>query len=257
MSASSKNQRREAARQRAEALRAETARKEKRARLIMIASTVVGLALLVVLIFVIVGQGSQSAFEDVEIKPQNVEDGEVVFGDEDAAAELVVFSDYMCPHCGTFEDVNGDDLQELIDTDNVSISYFPVAYLDGSSNGSKFSTRSTNAAYCVADGDKEMFPEFHAALFADQPEMRTPGFSNEEMAEIADGLGLNDDVQQCIIDETFEDYVTAASQFAGSEHDVSGTPTAFLNGDDLSEDLDVRWDQPGELKDAALAKANE
>src|SRR5699024_12111323 len=106
-------------------LRAETARKEKRARLIMIASTVVGLALLVVLIFVIVGQGSQSAFEDVEIKPQNVEDGEVVFGDEDAAAELVVFSDYMCPHCGTFDDVNGDDLLELIDNDYVTISYVP------------------------------------------------------------------------------------------------------------------------------------
>lgn len=257
MSASSKNERREAARQRAEALRAETARKEKRARLITIASTVVGLAILAVLVFVIVAQGSKSAFEDVENTPENVEDGAVVFGDDDAAAELVVFSDYMCPHCGTFEQVNDDDLNELIDTDNVSVAYFPVAYLDGSSNGSKYSTRSTNAAYCVADGDKDMFPEFHSALFADQPEMGTPGFSNEEMAEIADGLGLSDDVQQCIIDNTFEDYATAASQFAGSEHDVSGTPTAFLNGEDLADDLDVRWDQPGELKEAVLAEATD
>lgn len=257
MSASSRNQRREAARQRAEALRAETARKEKRARLITVAATVVGLALLVVLIFVIVGQGSQSAFEDVENKPQNVEDGAVVFGEDDAAAELVVFSDYMCPHCGTFEEVNGDDLNELKDTDDVSLAYYPVAYLDGSSNGTKFSTRSTNAAYCVADADKEMFPEFHAALFADQPAQGSPGFTNEEMAEIADGLGIGDDAQQCIIDDEFEDYVTAASQFAGSEYDVTGTPTALLNGDDLGDDLNVAWDREGQLKEAVLAEASQ
>src|SRR5690625_3499725 len=106
----SRNERREAARKRAEQLRAETARKEKRARRITILSTVAGLTVLAILIMVIVAQGSKSPIEAVEHKPQNVVDGAIQFGDVgDEKVETIVYSDYMCPICKTFEDSNGAD----------------------------------------------------------------------------------------------------------------------------------------------------
>src|SRR5690625_4799556 len=79
----SKNARREAARKRAEQLRAETARREKRARLITILSTVAGLTVLAVLIMVIVAQGSKSPIDAVEHQPRNVVNGSIQFGDLD------------------------------------------------------------------------------------------------------------------------------------------------------------------------------
>src|SRR5690625_4777937 len=153
----SKNERREAARQRAEQLRAETARREKRARLITILSTVAGLTVLAVLIMVIVAQGSKSPIDAVEHQPRNVVNGSIQFGDLDnKEVEAVVYADYMCPICNTFEQTNSEDLAELIETDGVVVSYFPLSFLDRFSEGTKFSTRSSNAAMCVAEDRKSV-----------------------------------------------------------------------------------------------------
>src|SRR5690625_7793758 len=122
----SKNARREAARKRAEQLRAETARREKRARLITILSTVAGLTVLAVLIMVIVAQGSKSPIDAVEHRPRNVVNGSIQFGGLDhKQVEAVVYADYMCPLCDSFGVVNSPDLAELLETDRALLSYFP------------------------------------------------------------------------------------------------------------------------------------
>lgn len=249
----SRNERREAARKRAEQLRAETARREKRARLITILSTVAGLTVLAILVMVIVAQGSKSPIEAVEHQPRNVADGSIQFGDLDnQEVEAVVYSDYMCPICKTFEDTNGVDLKELADTEGVVISYFPLSFLDRSSNGTKFSTRSSNAAMCVADGAKDSFIEFHETMFANQPAQGTPGMTNEEMADIAREAGAPESVAECIMNEEFTDYVDAITQYAASEHGVGGTPTVRINEKHLDTDLNVNWTNQGALKTAIL-----
>lgn len=247
----SKNERREAARQRAEQLRTETARREKRARTITILSTVAGLTVLAILVMVIVAQGSKSPIDAVEHQPRNVVNGEVRFGSENPEVELIVFSDYLCPHCKTFETVNADDLKELADVEGVSVSYFPVAFLDRGSQGTKFSTRSANAAMCVADGALDSFVEFNEVMFENQPAQNTPGLTNEEMADIAAAAGAPESVRECIINEEFTDYVSAATQFASTDHDVTGTPTAIINGTQ-DQDLGLNWSQPGNVKAAVL-----
>src|SRR5690625_4777278 len=253
----SKNARREAARKRAEQLRAETARREKRARLITILSTVAGLTVLAVLIMVIVAQGSKSPIDAVEHQPRNVVNGSIQFGDLDnKEVEAVVYADYMCPICNSFEEVNSADLAELIETDGVVVSYFPLSFLDRSAQGTKFSTRSSNAAMCVTDGAKDSFIEFHEAMFANQPEQRTPGMTNEEIADLAVAAGADDSVRQCILDEEFDDYVEAITQHASSKHDVTGTPTVRINEKHLDEDLGGNWSQPGELKEIILQEKN-
>lgn len=254
---SKRNERREAARRRAEELRAETARREKRARLITIISTVAGLSVLAVLIMIIVSQGSKSPIEAVENQPNNVVNGSIQFGDVDnEEVEAIVYSDYMCPVCKDFEDINGADLKALAQTDGVVVSYFPLSFLDRSSQGTKFSTRSSNAAMCVADGAKDSFIEFHEAMFANQPEQGSAGMTNEEMADLAVAAGADDAVRQCILDEEFDDYVEAITQHASSKHDVTGTPTVRINEKHLDEDLGGNWSQPGELKEIILEEKN-
>lgn len=249
----SRNDRREAARQRAEQLRAETARRERRTRLITVLSTVAGLTVLAVLVMVIVAQGSKSPIDAVEHKPRNVVDGAIQFGDiEGEKVEAVVFSDYMCPVCKTFEEINGADLKELSQTDGVVTSYFPLSFLDRSSEGSRFSTRSSNAAMCVADGAKDSFIEFHEAMFENQPAQRTAGLTNEQMADMATTAGAPESVAQCILNEEFTDYVEAITQHAASELGVTGTPTVLINGKDIYEDLNTQWTEQGALKQVVL-----
>src|SRR5690625_4818735 len=252
----SRNERREAARKRAEELRAETARREKRARTITILSTVAGLTVLAVLIMVIVAQGSKSPMEAVEHQPRNVVDGKVQFGDVDNAdVEAIVFSDYMCPHCNTFETVNGADLKELADTDGVVVSYYPVSYLDAASQGTRYSTRSSNAAMCVADLAKDSFVEFHESVFANQPAQNTPGLPDDELVELAIAAGAPESVRECIVDGEFNDYVSAISQHASVEHEVTGTPTSIINGVQ-DRDMNLNWSEPGALKAAVLDALN-
>jgi len=253
----SKNARREAARKRAEQLRAETARREKRARLITILSTVAGLTVLAVLIMVIVAQGSKSPIDAVEHQPRNVVNGSIQFGDLDnKEVEAVVYADYMCPICNSFEEVNSADLAELIETDGVVVSYFPLSFLDRFAQGTKFSTRSSNAAMCVADGAKDSFIEFHEAMFANQPEENSPGLTNEEIADIAAAAGAPDSVRQCIMNEEFTDYVDAISQYASSNDGVTGTPTVRINEKDIADDLGGNWSVPGEVKRLVLEQIN-
>lgn len=250
----SRNERREAARKRAEELRAETARREKRARTITILSTVAGLTVLAILIMVIVAQGSKSPMEAVEHQPRNVVEGKIQFGDLDNTdVEAIVFSDYMCPHCKTFETVNGADMKELADTNGVVISYYPVSYLDAASQGTQFSTRASNAAMCVADAAKDSFVEFHESVFENQPAQNTPGLTNEELADLAVAAGAPDSVRTCIDEGEFDDYVSAISQHASVEHDVTGTPTSIINGVQDHE-IDLNWSEPGAFKAAVLAE---
>src|SRR5690625_2826932 len=254
---SKRNERREAARRRAEELRAETARREKRARLITIISTVAGLSVLAVLIMIIVSQGSKSPIEAVENQPNNVVDGSIQFGDvANEEVEAIVYSDYMCPVCKDFEDINGADLKDLAQTDGVVVSYFPLSFLDRSSQGTKFSTRSSNAAMCVADGAKDSFIEFHESMFANQPEENSPGLTNEEIADIAAAAGAPDSVRQCIMNEEFTDYVDASSQYASANDGGTGTPTVRINDKDIADDLGGNWSVPGEVKRLVLEQIN-
>ncbi|HLS04294.1 MAG TPA: thioredoxin domain-containing protein [Actinomycetales bacterium] len=253
----SRNERREAARKRAEQLRAETARRERRARLITIISTVAGLTVLAVLIMVIVAQGSKTPIDAVEHQPRNVVDGAIQFGDVDnKGVEAVVYSDYMCPICNSFEQLNGADLKELQETEGVVVSYYPVSFLDRFAQGTKFSSRSANAAMCVADGAKDSFIDFHDGMYENQPEENSPGLSNEQIAEIAAEAGAPDSVQQCILEEEFVEYVDAITQHASAEHEVSGTPTVRINGKDLKDDLGLSWAEPGVVKQAILDELN-
>ncbi|MBV8964964.1 MAG: thioredoxin domain-containing protein [Mycobacteriaceae bacterium] len=87
---------------------------------------------------------------------------------------LSMYEDFLCPHCGNFEQRMGPTVGQLIDTGAVQADYYMVALppLD-KAESQYYSSRAGNAAYCVADADtspgKDAFRRFHSALYAQQP----------------------------------------------------------------------------------------
>jgi len=235
-----KSQRRDDARAKALALRQEQERKAKRTRLIAIGGLVAAVAVLGVVIFAIVRQGQANAeaygdvvfaggtentllptFDDIET-PDAADDaggipisaaGVGTAGEDDVVVE--VYFDFMCPWCGKFDDANAAELDALAADEGVTVVYKNIAFLDGNSQGTFYSTRSANAAATVAAEDPEHYTAFVTALYVNQPTEGAAGLKDARIAEIALEVG----VPQAVVD-TFTETVDGTYEVATSEDET-------------------------------------
>lgn len=271
-----KSQRREEARAAAARLREEQQRKAQRQRTIAIAVAVAAVAIVGVLIWVILAQGNRSALESVDLRPAGSDlhggipvgaDGVAgtTSGANDDAVVVAVYSDYMCPVCGAFEEVNGADLDELRQAGEIVLEYHPVSILDRYSNDTAYSTRSATAVALVADRAPELFVQFNEGLFANQPAEGTDGLSDAQIAEIAREAGVPEDVAATIesgeylgqqadaegvpLEQTFVPWVVAATDQASKDLGSLQTPTIVLNGDVMDVST-YDWRESGVLAQA-------
>jgi protein-disulfide isomerase len=253
----------ERARAEAERLRAEQAAKERRTKLIaIIAGVVVVVAIAVAVIFV-VRQASKSDYADVARPVGAFEAGAIVIGQDLVAggapaegsdvAVVRVYSDYICPGCGSLERRLGAKLEELAAAGKIKLEFQPVVFLDSQSQPAGYSTRATNAAMTVANYAPDKFLAFHAKLFESgtQPAEGTAGLSYEELAQVAQGLGISAEVTDRFVGAEFAawlDYETDKAYSSG----VEGTPSVSIGKSDGSLTL-VK--NPGSLNlDDAIAR---
>lgn len=150
-------------------------------------------------------------------------------GSSEPKAVLSLYEDFLCPACANFEKTFGPTINALIDSGAVAADYYMVSILDRQGDG--YSTRAANAAYCVADADKEAFRRFHAALYAQQPPEGVGPFPDEErLTEIARQAGVAGDVPQCIENGRYDDMVKGLAEATG----VNSTPTVRINGEEYN-----------------------
>ena len=150
-------------------------------------------------------------------------------GTEEPKAVLAIYVDFQCPHCRDFEKTFGPTLNKLVETGAAAVDYNLVAILNATNKG--FSTRAANAAYCVADENKEAFVRFHSALFAQQPaEGSGTGPDNAALIETARQAGAVGGVPECINSGRYNDMVKGLAAAAK----ITATPTIRLNGEDIS-----------------------
>ena len=241
---------------------------ERRTTMMIIAGSVVGLALFGALILFIVNQGdvpelgaegsTQPAAADAT---GGIPVGTGGVAGEDVPADAVrvdVYLDFMCPICNTFEAINGDDLDELRESGEIQLYYHPISILDRFSEGTQYSTRSVAAAGVVADQAPEYFLDFQKTLFANQPDEGTTGLSDEDIEQLALLVGVPEDVAGNLTDSDFRKWATAATQQA-SQDGMQGTPTVrvsetgdFADGVMLNNDADsptVDYFSEGVLKE--------
>ena len=167
-----------------------------------------------------------------EIKSIRVASSNVIKkeGSSDPKVVLSMYEDFLCPHCGLFEQQFGPTVNKLIDTGAVAADYYMVGILDRPQN-QNYSSRAGGAAYCVADESIDAFRRFHAALYAQQPDETATVFpDNSRLIEIARQAGAGGGVPDCINKGRYTEMVQGLAAAAG----IQATPTIRINGQDYT-----------------------
>jgi protein-disulfide isomerase/uncharacterized membrane protein len=156
-----------------------------------------------------------------------------LLGDEGAPVHVVMFSDYSCPDCRTFEDEMQRVLERRGDV-SLSVKHFPMC-MDCNDHLSKtlhsnacWAARSAEAAGIL--GGEEAFWEMHRWLFANRG-----AFPGGYLPPIVEELGFDPIVFQetMMSEETLND--VKADIEDGVELGLYFTPMIFVNG------VQVKW----------------
>jgi protein-disulfide isomerase len=216
-----------------QARRDEIRRKERNQRLVLIGViAAVGLAIVAFIVVPAIRSSSAPVGEFVKITPgaYNSAAG-TTMGDPGAKAKIEIFEDYTCSACKVYSDsVEPQVIKEIVDTGQAYYVFHQFPFLDDRSSD-KNSDRSANAALCAADQNR--FWEYKSMLFANQNGV-VGEFSDKRLIAFAESLGL--DMQQfeaCYNEGRFQSQINEDIAL-GQNKGITGTPTIFINGVDVS-----------------------
>jgi hypothetical protein len=265
-----KNQKRQEARDKARVLREANSKKSKRNKVLVQSSVAVGLVAAIAIVTVLIitslrppGPGPANMQSDgIKIgegyqavrTPALPADQEPIPSAEnpDGVPAINIFIDYSCPACAQFEAANGPLLRSWIENGTATVEYHILAFRDGQTAGTRYATRAGNSAACVAEHSPDSFFDYSELLLASQPVPPTSfELSNDTLAELVRSSGAEnaDAIEECINDETFANWVSAATRRAMTSGPlavrnaevarVTGTPAVFVNGRILSPGSDL------------------
>jgi len=259
----SKNERREAAREKATTIRVQQKKKERVRRFALQGGLIVVTLAIIAVVAVVVtnsakpaGPGPLNMLSDgIKITtgmkavstPALAADAKPVANavdPESGVIDIQLYVDYFCPFCQTFEQTNNDQIASWIDRGAATVEFHPIAILDANSQGTQYSTRATNAAACVANYSPNSYWDVNKALFAKQPKERTQGLTDDQLVDIVKSAGVTKEssIASCIHDRSFEDWVKSSRLRAldgpipnakiddAAKNKVVGTPMVLVNG---------------------------
>ena len=143
-------------------------------------------------------------------------------------AQVVIFLDFMCPACNSFERNYGPQLDSLRNEGKITVEYRALPFLDRLSSGTNYSSRSAAAAACVVDQSPDKYKVFVDSLYTNQPAENSKGLDNAKLEKLAADAGAAN-ISSCISDKTFRPYVAFGGATAAAAG-VNATPTVFVDG---------------------------
>lgn len=148
----------------------------------------------------------------------------IFLGDNDAPVTLVEVSDFGCVHCQSFHAETATPLKEqYVDTGDVRWVVLPYAL-------NPSTVPAAASAMCANEQDK--YFDYANTLFAIEPS--TTRLSADGYRQAAEAVGLDmDQFISCMEDGRYLDMVNT-NQTKARAVGVSGTPTFFLNDEELS-----------------------
>jgi protein-disulfide isomerase len=249
----SRSEQREAAREKARQMRAESQKREKRNRLVLQLSVVL-VALGVVggiagFIWVqaqaeanrpVVGESPENMIFDDGIKIgvglQAFTQTKTPTPDtEGPIPNIQIFVDYLCPVCQAFDVPNSAQIRSWVDTGAATVEIHPISFLDRASLN-QYSSRAANSVACVANYEPDAFFDMHTILLERQPSEGQEGWNNATLIDFAREAGAtSDDVAACINAKSFDGWVEQTTQRVLSTPQpngvqVTGTPAVFVDG---------------------------
>ena len=177
----------------------------------------------------------------------------------DKVPTLSIWEDFQCTACGSMEQTSGAKILELAAAGKIKLEWRPTIFIDDNAEriaqdkgivlaNPKSSYRASLALGCAAD--QGFAEKFHSGLFAIQPTDETVGYSNGDLTTVAQNTGMSStqltSVMECLTNEKYKDWVNNSFNAFSAEGN-SSTPTAYLNGTELSNDI---LGDPAALEDA-------
>lgn len=152
----------------------------------------------------------------------------------DGIPTLELWEDFQCPACAMVEQAVGDQIKAIADAGDVKLMFRPAIFLDRNPASDNSSARATSAWGCAIDAGRT--GEYHSAVFAAQPAEEGTGWTDEQLVGLGASVGIEGEAfttfSQCVADGTYLAW-GANSQQKFDEAEVGGTPTGYLNGQEL------------------------
>lgn len=164
---------------------------------------------------------------------------------------LELHLDFMCPHCGTFEEINGEDVAEMVEKEEVTLHLVPRNSLDTASTSGDYSSRAASALTAVYEDDPAAALSFLQLMFANQPAENSAGLSDDEIWGYAQEAGASDAVQEKIDSAAYVRWVREVADPYAAEI-ASGTPYVAINGTQFED-----WSTEGSLAEEVQAASKE
>jgi protein-disulfide isomerase len=253
-----KNQRREAAREKARELRELQRKKERRNRLFLQGGIGLGVIVIGLIIVLVVTSGitkpaagplnmqSDGIILGKDLKavrtpaiPANGKPVATVRDKKSSVVSIRIYLDYFCPVCNAFETANKTQLTSWLKSGAVTLEIHPISILDRSSLGTAYSTRAANAAACVANYSPDDYWSFTEEMYAKQPTEDTVGLTNAQILNVIKEAKVHNlsQITPCVNNERFKAWVGSATTRAlngplpdSSTKAVAGTPTVIVDG---------------------------
>lgn len=190
--------------------------------------------------------------EIVEIPPGDhpMPDGKAL-GDPNAPVLVEVWEDFQCPACKTYsEQIEPLIVSNYVASGQVRYVFRHWPFLDQRS-ATKESHQSANASMCAAE--QERFWDYHDMVFANWDGENRGALSNKRLVAFAEALSLDmDQFNACFEANAHEDEINQDKN-AGTQAGVSGTPSVFVNGRQLSPGYVPTFDEISAAIEAELA----
>ena len=143
-------------------------------------------------------------------------------GKPDAPIVVEEFLSFACPHCREFHEQWFPDLLSQIASGQVEYVVIPVSSIGwGAGSAAK-------GALCA--GEQGKFWEMHDVLFDWQKRFLTSTFNERRIRKGAKNMGLDTAVFDSCMSENHPKAVLDAAQSEFRERGLAGTPTLFVNG---------------------------
>jgi protein-disulfide isomerase len=153
-------------------------------------------------------------------------DDDPMLGDKDAPVTIIEFSDFQCPFCKRWHDQTFAQIKaNYIDTGKANLVYrdYPLSFHQNAQ-------QSAEAAECADEQGK--FWEYHEVLFAKGAGDGT-GLNVADLKQYAADLKLDTKKFDSCLDSHKYATEVAKDTSDGSAAGVSGTPSFFINGQQL------------------------
>ncbi|MGD9981765.1 MAG: thioredoxin domain-containing protein [Hyphomonadaceae bacterium] len=188
---------------------------------------------------------------------------DMALGNPDSGVTLIEYGSTMCSHCREFEEAVWDQLKaNYIDTGRIHFVFREVlAPVDPQRVIPTIALAEYQVARCGNATPEQYFSRL-GVMFDQQPAMFQAGSRDAieaKLVEIGGAAGLSrDTVLACIADREGQARMERLGEVAGRDN-VTGTPTFFLNGENIPSDrfssngAEFDYAKVAEILDAAIA----